>query len=116
MTALAIERMRKVETWKRKRFTLTGGKAFKGAIALLDKSTGKVVKGQSSAAGYVRIGVFAETVDATSADALVDVDLEREIAEQIRAAVVTEREMRHALHHLGRKRGGGGSAAGRSMR
>ena len=79
MTALAIERMRKVETWKRKRFTLTGGKAFKGAIALLDKSTGKVVKGQSSAAGYVRIGVFAETVDATSADALVDVDLEREI-------------------------------------
>lgn len=77
MTALLQERARRVFVWKYKSFTLTGAKAWKGGRAALN-SSGKVVPA-SSISGLLPIGIFAETVDATSADAPVQVDLEREV-------------------------------------
>jgi hypothetical protein len=82
MTALAAEKTRKREVWKYKQFTLASGtKAYKGGLACIDKSSAtstKVVPGTPSST-LVAIGVFRETVDATSAAALVDVDLLTEI-------------------------------------
>lgn len=77
MSALIQARARRTVTWKYKAFTLTGAKGWKGGRAALN-SSGKVVPA-SSVAGLIPIGVFAETVDATSADAPIQVDLEREI-------------------------------------
>lgn len=79
MGVLAKERMRKVETWKFKVFTLKSGtKGYKGGDCCLDTATGKVVPG-TAALGLVFIGMFAETVDATSGDLPVNVDLMREV-------------------------------------
>lgn len=79
MTALAKERMSLVERWTRRQLTLaSGNKAWKGGIAALDLSTGKVEPGHAETDLLV-IGSFAETVDAALADALVDVDFGREI-------------------------------------
>lgn len=78
MSALTQERARRTYPWKYKQFTLASGtKAFKGGRAALNTS-GKVVPA-TSVAGLLPIGVFAETVDATAADAPVQVDLEREV-------------------------------------
>jgi hypothetical protein len=79
MTALATQRMSKTERWTRKQFTLASGNvAFKNGIACLDLSTGKVEPGHAETDLLV-IGKFAENVDATAADTLVDVDLGKEI-------------------------------------
>lgn len=77
MTALAAEKARRSEQWKYKAFTLPSGKAWKGARACLNGS-GQVVPA-TAATGLVAIGVFAETVDATSGALPVTVDFEREI-------------------------------------
>jgi len=84
MTALATERFRggKNETWKHKQFTLAAGtKAYKGGRAAFDLASSgftKVVPATSNA-NLMAIGIFDETVDATAAAKLVQVDLEREI-------------------------------------
>ncbi len=81
MTALAKERMITTERWKTRLFTLTGGKAWKNAIACLSTlgaTAGKVVVA-SAAPGLIVIGKFAETIDATSVDKSVNVELPIEI-------------------------------------
>lgn len=79
MTALAAARMLTRERWTRRNFTLASGNiAYQGGIACLDMSTGKVEPGHAEGDLLV-IGTFARTVDATSADKAVDVDLGQEI-------------------------------------
>lgn len=79
MTALTQARSRSVERWTYMQFTLaTGNVAYKGGIACIDLSTGKVEPGHAETDLFV-IGVFAETVDATSAEAQVNVNLSKEI-------------------------------------
>ena len=79
MTALAAERTTPFETWQSHQFTLASGtKAYKHGIAVLDPATGKVKPGVA-AAGLIALGYFKETVDATSADKPVNVQLSREI-------------------------------------
>jgi len=79
VTALAKKTGVDESTWKTKQFTLASGKiAYQGGIACLDRSTGKVVPGAASST-LVMIGTFTEDVDASAADALVNVDLIREI-------------------------------------
>jgi hypothetical protein len=72
------------EKWKYKQFTLKAAtKAYKGAACVIETSSGQV-KPAVSASGLKTLGVFAETVDATSAGPLgataqpVNVDLLRE--------------------------------------
>lgn len=78
MTALAAEKARRQERWQYKGFTLASGtKAYKGGRAALNTS-GQVVPA-TAVAGLIPIGVFEETVDATSAALPVQVNLEREI-------------------------------------
>lgn len=78
MTAAAAARGRYQRTYKHKDFTLVvTKKAWKGARAFLDPTTGKVTP--TPAAGLVALGVFAADVDATSAEKAVPVDLEREV-------------------------------------
>ncbi len=75
--ALTSEIRRPPVTLSRERFALTvGNKAYKGGIACL--VSGKVVPG-SSATGQFRIGHFFESVDATSVEKNVVVELDREI-------------------------------------
>lgn len=79
MTALAAARMLTRERWTRRNFTLASGNvAYQGGIACIDLSTGKVEPGHAETDLLV-IGTFARSVDATSADKAVDVDLGREI-------------------------------------
>lgn len=78
MTALSNERQRRQEAWTSKVFTLTGVKAWKGARIFLSPGTGKVTIGAATP-GLIPIGIAKETVDATSADQSINVDLEREI-------------------------------------
>jgi hypothetical protein len=79
MTALTRQRASSVERWNYKEFTLASGNvAYKGGIACLDLSTGKVEPGHVESDLLV-IGSFAENVDATSADKLVNVELGKEI-------------------------------------
>jgi hypothetical protein len=79
MADLTRERMRVQATLKYKIYTLKSTfKAYKGHGAALRRSDGKVQPFDNSP-GLVFIGVFAETVDATSADKLVNVDLCREV-------------------------------------
>jgi hypothetical protein len=78
MTALAKDKARRSFPWKYKSFTLASGtKAYKGGAAVLN-SSGKVVPATSTT-GVIVIGSFAETVDATSGDLPVQVDLLREV-------------------------------------
>lgn len=78
MTAQAAERARRFEQWKHKSFTLASGtKAWKGARAVLN--TSGTVQPATSAPGLSCLGVFDETVDATSGALPVSVDLEVEI-------------------------------------
>ncbi len=79
MTALAADRMLSKERWTRHRFPLaSGNEAFKGGIACIDLSTGKVEPGHAET-DLLNIGTFAEYMDATAAEKYVDVDLGREI-------------------------------------
>ncbi len=79
MTALANERMSGVERWTHKQFPLAvGNKAWKGGIATIDLSTGKCEPGHVES-DLANLGKFNETVDATAAEKLVDVDLGMEI-------------------------------------
>lgn len=79
MTALTQERQSRVERWTYHNFTLTSGtKAYKNGICALKLGTGKVVPGSTAPDLFV-IGKFANTVDATAADATVNVYLSREI-------------------------------------
>lgn len=79
MAALSKERARSQKVFKLLAFTLKSGtKGYKGGKVALDIATGKVVPATSVTAQLL-IGVFAETIDATSADKSVTVDMEREI-------------------------------------
>lgn len=79
MTAAAADRSRKQHVWKHRTFTLTSGtKAFKGAACVLVLATGKVKPGVAGM-GLMFLGVFDETIDATSAEKEVSVDLLREV-------------------------------------
>ena len=79
MTALAREKMQIIERWTRHLFTLASGKkAWQGGIAALNTATGKV-EPASATAGLLVIGVFAESIDASTADKEVNVDLGIEI-------------------------------------
>lgn len=78
MTALIKSRASSFETWGFKQFTLaSGNKAFKGGIACIDLSTGKCEPGHTESDLLV-IGTFAEDVDATLADKLVNVKFDKE--------------------------------------
>ena len=82
MTALAQERMRSFERWGyRQMILLSGTKAWKHGIAMLDPTTGKVKPGVVGT-GLLFIGLFAETIDATTGgDKLVNINFgtEKEI-------------------------------------
>jgi hypothetical protein len=81
MTALTMERMRSFERWTYHQMILTSGtKAWKHGIAMLDPATGKVKPG-AAGTGLLFIGLFAENVDATAGDKLVNINFgtEKEI-------------------------------------
>lgn len=80
MTALIQERATPTERWTRKQFALAvGNKAWKNGKVVLNLATGKVVPGGAVGTNFLDIGRFAETVDATAVEKLVDVHLGREI-------------------------------------
>jgi hypothetical protein len=80
MTALARERMSIIERWTYHQFPLAvGNKGWKGGMAFLDSSTGKCEPGHASENDLIYIGTFDETIDATSVEKLVNVDLGMEI-------------------------------------
>lgn len=75
MTALANKKQSSMERWNYKQFTLKSGhKAWENAAIFLELATSKVVVG-TAAPGLLFIGTAAETVDATSADKLLNVRL-----------------------------------------
>jgi hypothetical protein len=79
MTALATKRMREQGTMKNRLWTLKSGEvAFQGGIACLELSSNKVVIGDNET-GSVFLGIFKESKDASAADALVNIDLLREV-------------------------------------
>lgn len=79
MTALTNERQSHQESWQYHLFTLASGtKAWKNALIGIDLGTGKVVPA-STRTDLLIIGKAAETVDATSADKLLNVRLSREV-------------------------------------
>lgn len=78
MTVLATERKSPERAWKHKRFTLLSGtKAFQGG-AIFYSSNGKVVPAQHASATRF-LGVCRVTVDATTGDQPVEVDLIEEM-------------------------------------
>lgn len=79
MADLTTERMRTQKFLRRWRFTLTSGKvAYKGHGAAIVRATGQVVP-WDNVPGLIHIGTFTETVDASAAAKLVEVDFGREI-------------------------------------
>jgi hypothetical protein len=79
MTALANERQSSQEAWTYHLFTLaSGNKAWKNALIGIDLGTGKVVPASTRSDLFI-IGKAAETIDASSADKLLNVRLAREI-------------------------------------
>jgi hypothetical protein len=79
VTVLAAERARSVEKFTYRVFSLaSGNKGWKGGIACADLSTGKVEPGHDETDLFA-IGVFDETVDATAAEKLINVNLGREV-------------------------------------
>lgn len=79
MTALTKAKARSFERLNQKQFTLTSGSvAYKGGQAVLGVATGKVVPA-AAGVGLRSIGTFAENMDASSADKLVNIDLGREV-------------------------------------
>lgn len=78
MTALADKKSVRFERWKHRLFTLKAGQiAYSGGLAMIKQTSagndGKVYAGPS-ASGYILLGVFDETVDASSAGPLGSVD------------------------------------------
>jgi hypothetical protein len=74
MTALSDELMDQVESWTHRRFTLKAGtKAWRNGAAVIELSSGKV-KPAVSATGLKFLGIFDETIDATSAGPLGSAD------------------------------------------
>lgn len=79
MTAAAANRGNKEEVWKYLQFTLLSGSiAYQGALCALQVSSGKVIPATANTTDLI-IGSFAEKVDASSADKLVNVDLIEEV-------------------------------------
>lgn len=79
MTALADVRVGLMERWTYHLFRLAEGfKAYAGAQAFLDPNTGKVRPGGDDP-DLIYIGIFHRTVDATDAEADVNVNLGMEI-------------------------------------
>lgn len=82
MTAMAKARPIREERWAYKQFTLASGKkAYKGGLAVYDQSAGKMIPAETGASqtDLFVLGLFAEDVDATSADKLCNVQLKREV-------------------------------------
>lgn len=80
MTALSQGRQQIVERWTHHLFILAATfKAYKGGAVGLDATTGKVQPMSAAAADLIYIGNFDEEIDATEADALVQVDLGMEV-------------------------------------
>lgn len=83
MTAQSAARAQTERRWKYKQFTLKSGSvAWQGGGAMLELATAKVVPCATPAAtttGYFFLGNFAESVDATSADKIVNIDLVEEV-------------------------------------
>jgi hypothetical protein len=79
MAALTRDRSNSMERWTHHLFPLkAGSKAFKNGKAAIDLTSGKVVP-VSATADLLEIGVFDETIDATTAEAQVNVNLGVEI-------------------------------------
>lgn len=79
MTALARERQSSHERWTYHLLPLMAGyKAYKGARAGIDLATGKV-RPMAAGQGLIHIGQFARTIDATSAEKPVNVNLGMEV-------------------------------------
>lgn len=79
MTALVAGRRRSEEVLIKKQFTLLSGTiAYKGGKCVVVPNTGKV-RPAIAGLGYVEIGTFEETVDASAADTLVNVNLNRQV-------------------------------------
>jgi hypothetical protein len=79
MTALSKGRARIFDRWTHRQFPLAvGNKAWKGGQAAIDLSTGKVEPAHAELDLFL-IGTFDEDIDATSAEALVNVNLGMEI-------------------------------------
>lgn len=79
MTALANERQSREKKFTYMQFPLAvGNKAYKNGNAAIDLSTGKCEPAHPET-DLFGIGKFAETVDATLAEALVNVNLQREV-------------------------------------
>lgn len=79
MTALTQGRQQIIERWTHHLFPLAAGnKAFKGGAAGIDPSTGKV-EPMHAEADLIYIGNFDEEIDATAAEAMVNIDLGMEI-------------------------------------
>jgi hypothetical protein len=78
MTAAAADRRQRTEYWKNADFVFASGDiGYKGTRAFLDPSTGKI--GVVPTPGFISIGILNDTVDASSADKSVSVDLEEGI-------------------------------------
>jgi len=80
VTALAGNRAPNEVRWKYKIFTLASGQvAYQGAELGYNRSTNKVSKITSGATTLIPVGTSVDKVDATSADADVNVDLGSEL-------------------------------------
>lgn len=83
MSALTAERRIRREKWSYQAFSLpTGSTAFKGGIAVYDRSLGKCVPASTGvgANDLFILGVFNETVaNASGADLPVNVELKKEV-------------------------------------
>jgi hypothetical protein len=79
VTALIQERMSSMERWTHRLFPLAvGNKAWKNGMAVIDLSTGKCEPGHVES-DLLYIGKFDRTVDASLAEAMVNVNLGMEI-------------------------------------
>lgn len=79
MTAMSKEKTRSFERWTYRQFPLAvGNKAWKHASIGIDLSTGKVEPAHAESDLFI-IGVAAETIDATSVEKLLNVNLGTEI-------------------------------------
>ncbi len=79
MTALTAQRARNAHSRKHFTFTLkSGSKAWKGAAICLELATGKVIPA-AAGEGLFYLGLADDTVDATSADQELSVDLIQEL-------------------------------------
>ncbi|NUP05527.1 MAG: hypothetical protein HOW73_05655 [Polyangiaceae bacterium] len=73
---------KRTEMWRYRQFTLASGKkAFRNGLAVYDQSVGKMIPAETGASqtDLFCLGLFAEDVDATSADKLCNVRLKREV-------------------------------------